>query len=143
MPAEDGIRSLVTRLIQRADRLPPQPLPASRDIRPLDTAPALIFAARKYRNCLSDYVPRALAGIVAFAEYQDRLILEFQPVSNGAWLLVSVNAKGNGFVHADDNAKVRAYCAQFGIHHTIDGADLPAWWDSVARFGRGWSWSPG
>ncbi len=54
MAPHSPLRSLVSRYLIRADRFPPQPFGHGTDdeIKPLDSAEALIMAGYRFKNCL-------------------------------------------------------------------------------------------
>jgi hypothetical protein len=137
---KSAVSSIVTRFINRADRLPPQPVAGSDDLRPLDTVPALVAAAKKYQNCLRSYIGRALAGSVAFVEFQDSMLIEFRPMSNGGWLMGDVHIANNERVSDADRNAAEEVCAEHGIPHMAYQRQPPAGWRSIENMLRRYEW---
>ena len=135
------LKTMVSRFVKRADRLPPQPLPADDELVPLDTVPALIAASRKYQNCMRRYIGRVIHGATAFAEYQERLILEFKPLADGGWLLEDVHTLNNARVSPEDRKSARDKCAAGGVSHVRREFDGPEGWRGVEIMIQGWGWS--
>jgi hypothetical protein len=142
LPPHATLRGLLLRYLMRADRLPAQPFAhgQDQDVEPLDTAMRLSKAALQYRNCLRWHLGRALIGNVAFAEFRGRLILEFQPMSDGGWFLNDVHAVANGVVAPEDEKAAKEKCAQHGVPHVVRAASNEGW-DAVVRITGKWEWS--
>lgn len=133
MEPHSTLRSLVSRYLIRADRFPHQPFARDADdeIKPLDSAEALIVAGYRFKNCLRRHLGRALTGAVAFAEFRN-LILELKPLSGGGWLLTDVHTHKNGLVAPDDEQAAKDRCASLGVPHIIEGVNSEGW-EAVAR----------
>jgi len=64
-------KALFTLVVEDFRReLPPAPHPGTERLRPLETAAAIRDAARRYRNCLSDYLDSAVDQRAAIYEWQ-------------------------------------------------------------------------
>jgi hypothetical protein len=134
------IETIIARFVKRADRFPPQPLDADDEIAPLDTVKALTFASYRYRNCLNRHVGRAITGSVAYAEFRGNLLLELQPLANGAWLLTGVHGHENGLVDPDEEQAAKDKCASLGVSHMLPEGTNSGGWNAVARITNHWDW---
>lgn len=122
LPPERSLADLVMRYTRRADRFPPNPVQADRDLRPLASARDFMTIGLQFRNCLRDRIEDALAGRAAYAVYRDVAVMEFRPLANGyGWLLYEVHAPRNDFVEPDLRAAVRAKSLDVGIPYVDDG----------------------
>ncbi|WP_292063671.1 hypothetical protein [Brevundimonas sp. UBA7664] len=125
---------LLDRLLRRADRMPPHPLPVGDDqLRPLATMRALIEAGRRYRNCLSHRLAEVAAGKMAVAEFRDECLVEFRPLTQGAgWILRDVHIERNAPTPLTLIAAVESKCDALGFARIdeVVGGD----WKSYRRF---------
>ena len=127
---------VVSRLVRRADRFPPHPITGDDDIRPLTSARDFIEAGRRYRNCLASKLDEALAGQVAFAEFQRECIVEFRPLSLGkGWLLEHIHVSRNGLVAPELAEAAEAKCEALGIPH-VDRRDNGEDWHRLPPLPR-------
>jgi hypothetical protein len=130
------LSAIISRFVRRADRFPPHPVTGDEEIRPLTSARDFIECGRRYRNCLPTMLDRALAGQVAFAEFQRECIVEFRPLSLGkGWLLAEVHVARNGLVPSELAKAVEAKCEALGIPH-VDQRDDGEDWRRYRRFLR-------
>jgi hypothetical protein len=142
MRASSTLARLLDRLLRRADRLPPHPVPVGdNELRPLATVRALMEAGRKYRNCLSHRLADVAAGKLAVAEYRDECVVEFRPLTLGAagWLLRDVHGVRNGPVPLVLAEAVEAKCDALGIPR-IDEAVGGDGWKNYRRFTQELEW---
>ena len=86
-----------TRWIKKASRFPVSPpVPEGGEFVLLDSAQAIHDAATRYRNCLRGRVGYVATGRAAFVEHRpSETIIELQSLSEGRWLLETVNGPGN------------------------------------------------
>jgi hypothetical protein len=99
----------VTRWIKKASQFPiSPPVPQGGDFVLLDSAQAIRDAATRYRNCLRGRVGYVATGRAAFLEHRSsNAIIELQSLSEGRWLLDSINGPGNRRV---DPTAARTIC---------------------------------
>ena len=128
---------LLSRFIRRADLRLAAPIPADREIRPLQSVRDMIGAGRQFRNCLhtNRKIVNALRGKAAYAVYgQDDAILEFACLSTGEWLFVAAYGHRNAAVPPAVEQAIFAKAKQAGIaylppseggHGTIGGLLQP------------------
>jgi hypothetical protein len=98
-----GIERFAQRMLQKADRFPPPPLPPQLDFIPITSAAEMIRLGREMRNCLgSSRIPHALLGMASFYRTEVRIggnvlpvVVELTPLSNGTWAVEGVYAPGN------------------------------------------------
>jgi hypothetical protein len=134
------LSAIINRFVRRGDRFPPHPLTADEEIRPLDSARDFIECGRRYRNCIITKLDEALAGQVAFAEFQHECIVEFRPLSLGkGWLLAELHVARNGLVSSELAKAAEAKCAALGIPH-VDHRDNEEDWRRYRRFVRNDGW---
>ena len=133
------IETIIARFVKRADRFPPQPFARDGEITPLDSVKALTLAAHRYRNCLKRQIGRVITGAVAYAEFRG-LILELQPLANGAWLLTGVHAHANELINPDDEQAAKDKCASLGVSHILSEGVNNDGWNAVARITNRWDW---
>jgi hypothetical protein len=132
------VATIITRFARRADLFPRQPFVGDDELLPLDTVEKLIWASRRYRNCLRHQIGRAITGAIGFAEFRN-LILEVRPLSDGGWTLVDVHTHANGLVDPDDELAAREKAASLGVPHFIAGASGEGW-NAVARIASHRDW---
>ena len=97
-----GIERFAQRMLQKADRFPPPPLPLQRDFVPITSAAEMIRLGREMRNCLGSRIQYSLLGLGAYYRTEVRVgagvlpvIIELAPLSNGTWAVEGVYAPGN------------------------------------------------
>ena len=131
---------VVSRFVRRADRFPLHPVTGDEEIRPLTSARDFIECGRRYRNCLVTKLDEALAGQVAFAEFQRECIVEVRPLSlDRGWLLQHVHVARNGLVSSELAKAVEAKCEAVGIPY-VDQRDSGEDWRRYRRFVRNGGW---
>ncbi|MBL0947588.1 hypothetical protein [Brevundimonas sp.] len=135
MRPSSTLARLLDRLLRRADRLPPHPVPdGDNELVPLTSVPALLQASRKYRNCLSHRLSDVAAGRMAVGEFRGEWLVEFRPLTLGAgWILRDVHGHRNGPVPLTVVADVEARCDQIGVPH-IDETVGSGLWENYRRF---------
>ncbi len=135
MGPTSSLARLLDRLLRRADRLPPNPVPeGDNELRPLTSMRDLLEAGRKYRNCLAHRLADVAAGKIAIAEFRGECLVEFRPMTRGAgWLLRDVHIERNRPVPLALFSEVEAKCDQIGIPR-IDEAGGGDGWKSYRRF---------
>jgi hypothetical protein len=137
LPPDKSLADLVNRYVRRADRFPPHPAKADRDIRPIVTARDFVDAGLRHRNCLGDRIEDALMGRAAYAEFRGEAVIEFRPLANDyGWVLHDVHGHRNASVAADVKAAVRAKCLEIGIPYIDDSDHVPDL-TRLCRFLRG------
>lgn len=109
LSADVTLSQWVTRWIKKASQFPVSPpVPEGGEFVVLDSAQAIHDAATRYRNCLRGRVGYVATGRSAFVEHRpSETIIELQSLSEGRWLLETVNGPGNRRV---DPAAARAIC---------------------------------
>lgn len=127
LPDGRKIKHVLTRYVERADRLPDHPLVATEDVTPLTSADDLRDAARQYRNCLAGQIDRVVSGTSAFATFRDTCVLELRKIVGGAWLLYAVHSEGNGSVEAAIRSDVEAACCAQGVVVLADPSADAGW----------------
>lgn len=134
MRPSSTLARLLDRLLRRADRLPPHPVPdGDNELIPLASMRALLEAGRKYRNCLSHRLSDVAAGRMAVGEFRGEWLVEFRPLSLGAgWMLRDVHGHRNGPVPLAVVGDVEAKCDQIGVPHIVEAAGGN--WKSYRRF---------
>lgn len=134
MRPSSTLARLLDRLLRRADRLPPHPVPdGTNELVPLASMRALLEAGRKYRNCLSHRLSDVAAGRMAVGEFRGEWLVEFRPLSLGAgWMLRDVHGHRNGPVPLAVVGDVEAKCDQIGVPHIVEAAGGN--WKSYRRF---------
>lgn len=117
MGPTSSLPRLLDRLLRRADRLPPHPVPeGDNELRPLASMRDLLEAGRKYRNCLSHRLADVAAGRMAIGEFRGECLVEFRPMSlRKGWLLREVHIERNRPVPLALFSEVEAKCDQIGI----------------------------
>jgi len=94
------------------------PFPGSERLRPFDTAEALLDAARRYRNCLTNYLDEASAGASAFYEWTGDpgavVGLERDPLFG--WRLDQARAVDNAPVDEPARSAIVAELRSWGVH---------------------------
>lgn len=127
---------VVSRFVRRADHFPQHPITGDDDIRPLTSARDFIECGRRYRNCLVTKLDEALAGQVAFAEFQRECIVELRPLSlERGWLFHDVHVERNGFVDGELAEAARLKCETLGVP-AVDPRDRGEAWRRYRRFVR-------
>lgn len=127
LPDGRKIKHVLTRYVERADRLPDHPLVATDDVTPLTSADGLREAARQYRNCLAGQIDRVVSGTSAFATFRDTCVLELRKIVGGAWLLYAVHGEGNGSVEATIRSDAEAACSAQGVVVLADPSADAGW----------------
>lgn len=135
MGPTSSLPRLLDRLLRRADRLPPHPVPeGDNELRPLASMRDLLEAGRKYRNCLAHRLADVAAGKIAIAEFRGECLVEFRPMTlRNRWLLREVHIDRNRPVPLALLSEVEAKCDQIGIPR-IDEAGGGDGWKSYRRF---------
>lgn len=136
-----NLQRLIGRFMNRADIFPPQPFEGDDELAPLKSAPALIWAGRRYRNCLPRLVGRAISGQLAFAEFRGDLILEFHPLSDGRWILAETHSAMNGPVDQAADEEAKRKCASIGIAYVARANKSSDDWNALARVAGRWDWA--
>jgi hypothetical protein len=132
MKAGKGLDDILARFVRRADRQLGVPLVADDEVRPVVRVRDMIFAARKFRNCLSmdRKIVGSLLGRAAYAIFRDEVVMEFVYLTTGTWLFVDAHAMINGLVPNELEAAVRAKCVAGGV------ATVPQSRGQPGRFSR-------
>jgi hypothetical protein len=89
--------------IEKADQLPPPPLPSQDGVIALTSAEAMISTGKSLNNCLDTKVAEVALGLsyyyraeVAISdEVSTPVVVELQPMSNGTWAVSEIHGKGN------------------------------------------------
>jgi len=142
MGPTSSLPRLLDRLLRRADRLPPHPVPeGDNELRPVASMRDLLEAGRKYRNCLAHRLADIAAGKIAIAEFRGECLVEFRPLTQGAgWLLRDVHIERNRPVPLLVIGQVEAKCDALGIPR-IDEASGGDGWTSYRRFTGELEWN--
>lgn len=135
MGPTSSLPRLLDRLLRRANRLPPNPVPeGDNELRPLASMRDLLEAGRKYRNCLAHRLADVAAGKIAIGEFRGECLVEFRPMTRRAgWLLRDVHIERNRPVPLALFSEVEAKCDFLGIHR-IDEAGGGDGWKNYRRF---------
>ena len=135
MGPTSSLPRLLDRMLRRADRLPPHPVPeGDNELRPLAFMRDLLEAGRKYRNCLAHRLADIAAGKIAIAEFRGECLVEFRPMTlRTGWLMREVHVERNRPVPLALFAEVEAKCDQIGIPR-IDETGGGDGWKSYRRF---------
>lgn len=115
--------STVADLLQRADQslVPPTarpPFPGGERLRPLASAEAILDAARRYRNCLGNYLNVAASGQSAFYEWmgEPRAVIEVARDPLFGWVLEQARGPQNQEVPAATREAITAELKSWGVH---------------------------
>lgn len=98
--------------------LPPPPHPGTERLKPLETAAAIRDAARRYRNCLANYVDYAIDQQSAVYEWLPApgAVVELTPDSYFGWRLDQARLENNKSVDDATRAAIIAELRGMGIH---------------------------
>jgi hypothetical protein len=142
MGPTSSLPRLLDRLLRRADRLPPHPVPeGDNELRPLASMRGLLEAGRKYRNCLAHRLADIAAGKMAIGEFRGECLVEFRPMTlRTGWLLREVHIERNRPVPLALFSEVEAKCDALGIPR-IDDAGGGDGWKNYRRFTQEMEWS--
>lgn len=135
MGPTSSLPRLLDRLLRRANRLPPNPVPeGDNELRPLASMRDLLEAGRKYRNCLAHRLADVAAGKMAIGEFRGECLVEFRPMTlRTGWLLREVHIERNRPVPLALFSEVEAKCDVLGIPR-IDEAGGGDGWKNYRRF---------
>jgi hypothetical protein len=98
--------------------LPPPPHPGTERLRPLDTAAAIRDAARRYRNCLANYLDCAVDQRTAIYEWLPApgAVVELIPDSFFGWRLDQARLRNNETVDETTREAIVAELRGMGVH---------------------------
>ncbi|MCJ2052810.1 hypothetical protein [Methylobacterium sp. J-070] len=91
------------KILERADRLPDPPLPASENLRPLRSAAEIAEFGRRMGNCAGTKVAEIVLGMLYLYEVEHvledgsvvPLALSLTPLTNGLWMVADVTMRRN------------------------------------------------
>ncbi len=112
-------KALFTLVVEDFRReLPPAPHPGTERLRPLETAAAIRDAARRYRNCLSDYLDSAVDQRAAIYEWQPApgAVVELRPDTFFGWRLDQARLRNNQAVDETTREAIVAELRGMGVH---------------------------
>lgn len=128
MVPQTSIARLLTRMMHRADRLPPHPIgDGDNELRPFAQMRDYVWAARRYRNCLADNLDRVASGAMAIAEFRDECLVEFRPLTTDSWVVWQVHGHRNRPVPCELVAEAVAACSRRGVPGIRNPAVNPEW----------------
>lgn len=128
---------LLARMMHRADRLPAHPLgEGDNTLRPFAQMRDYVWAARRYRNCLSNNLDRVASGAMAIAEFRDECLVEFRPLTSGDdWVVWQLHGHRNRPVSCELAGEAVAACGRFGVPGVRNPAN-DSQWRSYRRVSR-------
>ncbi|MBO9542911.1 hypothetical protein [Caulobacter sp.] len=115
-PTPKALFTLVVEDFRR--ELPPAPHPGTERLRPLETAAAIRDAARRYRNCLVDYLDTAVDQRAALYEWQPApgAVVELRPDAFFGWRLDQARLRNNQPVDEATREAIVAELRGMGVH---------------------------
>lgn len=115
-PTPKALFTLVVEDFRR--ELPPAPHPGTERLRPLETAAAIRDAARRYRNCLSDYLDSAVDQRAAIYEWRPApgAVVELRPDTFFGWRLDQARLRNNQAVDEATREAIVAELRGMGVH---------------------------
>lgn len=115
-PSAKALFSLVADDFRR--ELPKPPHPGTERLRPLETATAIRDAARRYRNCLANYVDDAIDRRCAIYEWLPApgAVIELTPDPYFGWRLDQARLENNKSVDEATRAAIVEELRGMGIH---------------------------
>lgn len=115
-PTSKALFTLVAEDFRR--ELPPPPHPGTERLRPLETVAAIRDAARRYRNCLANYVDHAVDRQSAIYEWLPApgAVVELTPDSFFGWRLDQARLENNRSVDEATREAIVAELRGMGVH---------------------------
>jgi len=115
-PTSKALFTLVAEDFRR--ELPPPPHPGTERLRPLETVAAIRDAARRYRNCLANYVDHAVDRQSAIYEWLPApgAVVELTPDTFFGWRLDQARLENNRSVDAATREAIVAELRGMGVH---------------------------
>lgn len=134
--AGSGLEKLARCWVERADIFPPPPFPASPGVTPLTSAAQMIAAGREFNNCLktSSKIAEVLLGyayhyVIEHRAEEDaepsRYVVEVTPLSNGGWVIGTIEAIKRGSIPDAAKAAVLARMLELGALAPTNPARYP------------------
>lgn len=116
VPTPKALFTLVAEDFRR--ELPPPPHPGTERLRPLETAAAIRDAARRYRNCLANYVDYAVDRQSAIYEWLPApgAVVELTPDTFFGWRLDQARLENNKSVDEATREAIVAELRGMGVH---------------------------
>lgn len=123
--------------------LPPHPIATSDRYAPITTGNELRGLALRYRNCVNRYLPQALDGESAFAEFTDAgaCVIHLKRYE-GEWMVEGVHTKDNEAVAPELYSTAMRYLSDHGIRARPRRYETIGEWNVLRRLTRtsAWEW---